>query len=323
MLQSGMKFNNYKILCEHMSWKVYKSGSNSYKAQMKKLDSLCKWHKEKRVFVIDEVYSKPLLIQDNRRKKAIYIDYIRKTFLFSLYENTKNGVNNEFISMTTIIKQIGVFEEEFFNVYTKEQYIKMSSDLEVNNFILRGFKVEAFREVKRIVERALASLKRQNVIEYEEGKVIVTNDGECRFANQEELQIIKSLELEQLESMGCKNMASVKFRGLDRQFNEGLKLKFLDKGLGYIEYTFYGYKILSYDYEEAQLIDEVEFIQNGCILRNLLKVRLNEFAKGNHERKVKKECRNTVFGEPLLENNPDAACDYLASFERLIEYFIV
>ena len=199
----------------------------------------------------------------------------------------------------------------------------MSSDLEVNNFILRGFKVEAFREVKRIVERALTSLKRQNVIEYEKGRIIVTNDGECRFADYEELQIIKLLELEQLKLMGCKNMASVKFRGLDRQFNEGLKIKLSDSGLGYINYTFYGYKILSYDYEEAELIDEVEFIQNACILRNLLKVRLNEFAKGNHERKVKKECRNTVFGEPLLENNPDAACDYLASFERLIEYFIV
>ncbi|MGG7213567.1 hypothetical protein ACQPUY_08100 [Clostridium nigeriense] len=259
MLQSGMKFNNYKVLCEHMSWKIYKSGSNSYKAQMKKLDSLCKWHKEKRVFVIDEVYSKPLLIQDNRRKKSIYIDFIRKALLFSLHENTNNGENNDFMSMTTIIKLIRVFEEEFYNICTREQYIKITGNLDVSNFLLRGFKVEAFGEVKRIVARALTSLKGQNVISYEQGIVIVTNDGVCRFANS----------------------------------------------------------------EEAQLITDDEFIQNVCILRNLVKIRLREFAKSNYRRKVKKKYEKTVFGEPLLENNPIAACNYLKSFERLIIYFIV
>lgn len=157
-----MEFNNYKSLCEHMEWKVYKSGSNSYKAQMKELDTLCKWHKEKRTFVIDEVYSKPLAKKDNRRKKSIYIDLLREVFLFNL---RKNNINN-FVSIKTIIKTIGVFKEEFYKISNREEYAEKASDVEVSSYELRGFKVGASREVERIVERALDSLKRQNIISY-------------------------------------------------------------------------------------------------------------------------------------------------------------
>ncbi|MCQ2015419.1 hypothetical protein [Clostridium butyricum] len=176
MLQTGMKFNNYKILCEHMSWKIYKNGSNLYKAQMKQLDSLCKWHKEKRVFVIDEIYSKPLLKQDNRRNRAIYVNPIKDVILFNLY-----NINiQEFVSIKTIIKRAGVFNEKFYNTCNTHPDVELSENFIVSNYTLRGFKVGIFREVQRIVERALESLKRQNILSYKLGRIIVTDECECR-----------------------------------------------------------------------------------------------------------------------------------------------
>ncbi|EMU53264.1 winged helix-turn-helix domain-containing protein [Clostridium butyricum] len=318
MLQSGMKFNNYKILCEHMSWKIYKSGSNSYKAQMKQLDSLCKWHKEKRIFIIDEVYTKPLVKKDNRRKKSIYIDLLREVFLFNL---RKNKINN-FVSTKTIIKTIGVFKEEFYNICNREEYAEKASDVGVSSHDLRGFKVGASREVQRIVERALDSLKRQNIISYEQGRIVVTDEGICRFADHEELQIIKMIEREQLKSMKCKNMGSVKLKGLDEKFRKGLKKRFSHMGLEYINYTFYGYKILSYDNEEARLININEVEASVNELKNLFKIRLNKFAKSNYEREVRKAYQSMAFGEPILEFNPKTSNNYLSNFEKLIEWSI-
>ncbi len=318
MLSSERIFNNYKELCEYMEWKVYKSDSNSYKAQMKELDTLCKWHKEKRMFIIDEVYSKPLAKQDNRRKKSVYIDLIKEIFLFKLNENKLN----DFVSVRTIIKEFGIFEKAFYDLYTREAYTEVACNLEVSNFIVRGFKLGAFREVQRIVERAIASLQRQNIISYEQGIIIVTNQGLCRFADINEMKTIKILELDQLKSMKCKNMASMKFRGLENQFYKGLKKKFLHMGLDYIDYTFYGYRILTYDHEEVQLVKANDIEVSVNKLKELFKIRLMQFAQSTHGREVKKEFESVAFGEPLLENNSNASGIYLVDFKKLIEYFI-
>ncbi|MDB2153818.1 hypothetical protein [Clostridium butyricum] len=301
-----------------MSWKIYKSGSNSYNTQMKQLDSLCKWHKEKRIFVIDEVYSKPLVKQDNRRNKAIYVKPIKDVLLFNLY----NRNIKEFVSITTIIKRIEVFNEDFYNNYNGELDVELEKDYVVSNYTLRNFKIGAFREVQRIVERALDSLKKQNIISYEPGRIIVTDEGVYRFAYCEELEIIEMLESEQLKLLKCKNMASMKLRGLEKKFYKEVKKRFVDMGLDYIDYMFYGYKILSYDREEAQLIDANEVENSIYELKILFKKRLNQFAKSTYEREVKREYANIILGEPLLERNFKAHSNYLLDFKCLLEFFI-
>lgn len=77
-LENGMVFKNYKALCEFMEWKVYKGGSNSQKAQIKILDSMCDWHKEGNKIIVDEVYEVRLASKDGR------------------INNTNAGVKSEF-----------------------------------------------------------------------------------------------------------------------------------------------------------------------------------------------------------------------------------
>ena len=57
-------YKNYKELCKAMNWKV--TSSDSKNKQFKELTSICKWHKEGNKIVIDEIYSKPKAIIDNR-----------------------------------------------------------------------------------------------------------------------------------------------------------------------------------------------------------------------------------------------------------------
>lgn len=57
-------YKNYRELCKVMNWKV--ASSNSKTKQFKELDSLCKWRKEGNKIIIDEIYSEPKKIVDNR-----------------------------------------------------------------------------------------------------------------------------------------------------------------------------------------------------------------------------------------------------------------
>lgn len=63
MLEQGV-YKNYKELCKAMNWST--TGGNTKTKYLKELDSLCKWHKEGNKIVIDEIYSKPKEIIDNR-----------------------------------------------------------------------------------------------------------------------------------------------------------------------------------------------------------------------------------------------------------------
>ena len=66
-LKNGQIFKNYKELCGALEIEPKKSGSNSYKAQFKELDRYCKYHKEGRKIVIDEIFQKEQPKVDNRK----------------------------------------------------------------------------------------------------------------------------------------------------------------------------------------------------------------------------------------------------------------
>lgn len=57
-------YKNYKQLCEDMGWSTVRG--NTKVKHLKELDSLCKWHKDGNKIVIDEIYSQPKKIVDNR-----------------------------------------------------------------------------------------------------------------------------------------------------------------------------------------------------------------------------------------------------------------
>ena len=66
-LTNGMVFKSYRALCENMGLK--KGEGNTRRANMKKLDAICTYHKQGNSIVIDEVFDAPLLIEDNRKGK--------------------------------------------------------------------------------------------------------------------------------------------------------------------------------------------------------------------------------------------------------------
>lgn len=318
VLKAGMVFKNYKVLCDFMGWKAYKNGSNSYKSQFKELDTLCKWHKEGHKIIMDEVYQCKLIKEDKRRDKAIYVDPI-KTILFYSLRNFKGEL---YFSVNQFIKILEIFNQYYYGLENKEDYEEVSLETGIDIHTLKGFKVGSRREAQRIIERALRSMKSQRIIDYVEGRIIVTNDNEYRLATPEERRKIQRIEEDELKKLGCYNMASLKFKNLEKTFYFKTKQRFNKEGLEYIDYTFYGYSIVSHDKTISEQIELIEKESNVNELKDLFKGRLLEFAEGNNKREIKKEYDKLTFGEPILEINPIATNDYIPDFQKAIETFI-
>lgn len=178
------------------------------------------------------------------------------------------------------------------------------------------------REAQRIIERALKSMKSQRIMDYMQGRIVVTNDSDYRFATLVERRIIQMIEEEELKNLNCLNMVSLKFKNLESKFYHRLRKRFDKEGLEYINYTFYGYSIVSHDKTISEQIELIEKEVSVKELKKLFKGRLLDFAEANNKREIKKEYDKLSFGEPILELNPIASNDYILNFKKAIDTFI-
>ena len=61
-------YKNYKELVKVLGWEEKRS--NSRVAQMKKLEAICKYHKEGRKYIIEEIYEEPKKLVDGRKNNG-------------------------------------------------------------------------------------------------------------------------------------------------------------------------------------------------------------------------------------------------------------
>ena len=316
ILESKRVFKNYKVLCLELGWKIQTGAAK--KSQLKELDTLCKWHKEGQKIIIDEVYGKQLIKDDKRREKSIYINLIKTILFYSL----RSSEGELYFSINKLIKVLEIFNEHYYDLENEEDYTEVSSATGIAIYTLKGFKIGSRREAQRIIERALRSMKSQRIIDYVEGRIIVTNDSEYRVATPKERRDIKRIEEEELKKLNCFNMVSLKYKNLEKVFYYRLRERFDKEGLEYINYTFYGYYIVSYDKTISEQIELIEKDESIKEFKELFKVRLLEFAEGNNKREIKKEYDKLTWGKPILEINPIASSDYIPNFKKAIETFI-
>lgn len=82
-------YNNFKEVCVALGLMLEVDCTpkgNTRKRLEKELDCICKWHKEGRKIVVDEIYSKLKPKLDKRREKSVYVDSIKAILFYSLRE---------------------------------------------------------------------------------------------------------------------------------------------------------------------------------------------------------------------------------------------
>ena len=113
-LTVGGVFKNYKELCEFMGWRV--ATGNTKIAQLKELNTICKWHKDGNKIVIDEVYSKSIDKVDNRvnnkgtGKKSIYYQDFEILMMILLEKAPSEYLE---FTITQLMQMVGMVNEDY------------------------------------------------------------------------------------------------------------------------------------------------------------------------------------------------------------------
>lgn len=193
-------YKNYRELCKVMNWST--TGGNTKTKYLKELDSLCKWHKEGNKIVIDEIYSEPKKIVDNRygeeefiqlkvskedwHKSGVYkIQFENKIYIGSTKDFRKRYkqhiyYDEQFSHIWELLKEDNhVFEvlevvEDMEELKKREQYYielysKDSNCIVVNKQCAHKEKILKKHETKNIkvpkedYEKAIEILKREGI----------------------------------------------------------------------------------------------------------------------------------------------------------------
>lgn len=166
-LEKGKVFKNYKELCTFMDWSV--KGGNGKIADLKKLDTICKWHKEGNKYIVDEVFTKAKKKTDNRGKsmnsrgnnKNQYINNIELNMLMLLAKD--NNEYGELIgSKNVLLEKFGLINKNY--VFCKRRQNKLSNYLDIDLNVIADFYKSVDTMVVNSFESALNNLNKRKLV---------------------------------------------------------------------------------------------------------------------------------------------------------------
>lgn len=252
-ISEGMVIKNYPELCSILGQPTYKTGSNSYKAQLKEFERYFKWEKYGQKFVIVDIYDEPLPKQDGRKKgnNSIYVTYIEAILL--KYLSCKKDYTC-YLTKNQLFYLLGMINGYYKRITLPE--LEML-DIRITKWELDNFYFRCNQRLTEILFSALRSLENRSYISYTEQMVIVTDDNKYYVANDYEIKQILKAEKIILERMGKYSKSHVACCYKMAEFYSLLNA-YLSEHYGWSR-TFKRYKIISNQEFLQQGIQENEF----------------------------------------------------------------
>lgn len=266
-IKVGQVIKNYKEFCELIGEKT--KTSNSKKAQLKEWARYIKWHKDGNKFIIDEIYNIPLPKPIHKGNNNKYIEEIKDILTYYIYNQIKiNNDNVVTLSISELINILGMANNTYsIGTYKKRE---LSDILHIEMTAIYNFYSSTRSEFKKIIERALKSLKSKSILIYQDAFMVANiKNGKLhkKPANDEEYNSILNTQNEMLKLY---NMES--FKDL---FLAGKKVykKFMDDVNKELSWDFYypayklicGKKAVAREYKE--IIDRKKQLNNKSIER--------------------------------------------------------
>lgn len=248
-LTEGMEIKNYKELCNILEIKV--SDGNSKKKQLKDLERYCKFRKEGRKFIIEQIYEE----EKAKIYPSVYMEFIGNILIDYLYKNLSNPGDRKILTIGKMIEIVGLANEnyEIGNRHKKA----LSKALNVNLLSVYYFYNNTRGEFKRIIERALKSLHNRRILTFNKIKMICCKDGVYqvyRQATDQEESYITDIEKEVLNDMKYKSISEVFIKCKMKTFQKKVKNKLPEGWIYYFDaYSInVGTKAIKMEYENIK-----------------------------------------------------------------------
>lgn len=350
-LKEGQIFKNYKELCNAMNWKVY-SGGNGKIAQLKELDTICKWHKEGQKIVIDEVHKKAKEKEDGRSKRsADYMPNIENVILGELVSKQNKDKDRVLIGKSALLKECSLINDNF--TVGKNRIKKTSIYTQTDLRIVDEYFDLSYRSLIKDVDKALKNLVRKSLIDVnvvtmickvestingydrnlirdkfdeEVEEIIGTMDTKlkCKVATEEERQIILNAKKVALNIMNFTDIKYVYSSGKVKEYFDIVK-KIIVTDIPNFKSFFNGYDIVMlYNecVEELQRRGYSDWLKENKmeqkqIINNGVQKKLLNNAKNRQKKAISEGATN-----PKHNKHYRAKDNYLSETEKLNKTFI-
>lgn len=288
-IKPGSIFKNYKALCEVLEIPV-KVGTNSKKAQMKELETVCKFKKSGHSFIIEEIYDEQLKKVDNRRSNnSVYREIVE----YLISDHLAQSKGSVCLSRNRLMKEIGMINGNYsvcgehvnqLSKYLDDMDEKLIYDFyNINSGNFRG-----------IIDSALDSLMDKRVLRYSTvRKVSLLDEYFNRVATVEENTLIDDCEKEILKELGYLSMYKIRQSRDWGKFKS--KVKTLLNQNSNINHYYNAYDIrVSDKYIEEErdrllelLLEEATRMEYKVELNETIISRIKEKAQARHDKENK------------------------------------
>lgn len=298
IIKSGMKFNNYKKLCEFKGWKIA-TGKQKI-LQFEELGRICKYHKEGNKIIIDAVHQVAFKKVDERvnnkgnGKSSIYYNDF-EILMLQLLEGSE-GDSQEF-TITQLMVLVGMVNGDYQKYKYKPKLLAKNTNAsieEINNFyeinqrLLSGGLRTCLNKMARAFLIHLTEITMIRTFDIVKPKIggaetrkVYKDD---RVATKEEIKTILGEKRRLMELMDCKNINEVYKKNLNIRFYRELKSILEEKYKISFDYTSYrvvlNKEAINKELEEIYIIAEKE----GLILS--INNKAYGKSKNNYEPKI-------------------------------------
>lgn len=291
-LEIGMVVKGYKELCELLHERQLKSGSNPYKAQLKRWARYFKMEKGNgRKIVILDIYDEPFPIEDARKagNRNIYLKYIETILL--KYIHFRKG-NECYATRNQLWNILGMINCN----YKKIPISILQADVNYNDVTkweLDNFYMRCNSKLNTVLFSALNNLCNRSLISYQiQTMIVVPNtdkkDTPCKhyLADDDEIRRILAVERSTLNKMGLesKNHAACTMR-LNEFYNKVNKR--LNELYGW-ERKYERIKIIFNEKDIQEAITKNEYELQKLYLNELVVDAINKNAQTVSDNRMKK-----------------------------------
>ena len=256
-------YANYRKLCEALNFPI-KTG-NAKISQLHKLESICKYHKQGRSYIIDEIYPHPMTIirpPEKLKHKKIhkYSEYVAPLF-FSLFENS----NELLVNNAYLFNQVGFCNENFGSYQFERSFIGKHPEFKKTYYSLCK---QMNRYMSENVQNAINKYKKDGLITKEPGALIIMKGGmrlaPTEWENDEIRKFImfdyETLEIKHFWEMKNSYLKSATYKALKRNFCQHNKW---DSFHHTTRYTFERDRVIIEPFSDEKKLEMIQHINSG------------------------------------------------------------
>lgn len=318
LISKGDRIKNYKHLCYLLDQPVY--GGNQKKKQLKEFERYFSYKKEKREFVIKDVYTVPITKTYRIPYNAKYITDIENILLPYLLKE-KN--EQTYIKKTHLYTSLGLVNSQYLVCYSNRKLLKLIFPSFPKEYIDDFFK-RTDDKINKIIRNSLNSLKRRELImDYSEVYMIGTTSSyrstgiaHCFEADEDEIKEIHKIKETVIQTLGLSQEKEVYLHNKTSQYYTLLNDEYSKKGW---KTVYKAYKII---FDKGLIkkmkrkdcnTDNYKYRLNSKVLKAM-----NDQAAGYYEKEQKIIKDMELSSSIKLKYSPD----YIASQKILADYLI-